>query len=102
MENIHTDAGAQKVKLPRSPTPQGLHSKRTTRRNGNSIYLVRLKMFDVHQQIDNIRGTNILNSLTLPALSPHEMAVPLKPLVHPVGIPRMTLYLPYHFVLKER
>ena len=60
-------------------------------------------MFDVHQQIDNnIRGTNMLNSLTLPALSPHEMAVPLKPLVQPAGIPRMTLCLPYHVVLKER
>lgn len=60
-------------------------------------------MFDVHQQIDNIiRGTNMLNSLTLPALSPQEMAVPLKPLVHPAGIPRMTLYLPYHVVLKKR
>ena len=60
-------------------------------------------MFDVHQQIDNIiRGTNKLNSLTLPALSPQEMAVPLKSLVHPAGIPRMTLYLPYHVVLKKR
>ena len=60
-------------------------------------------MFDVHQQIDNIiRGTNMLNSLTLPALSPQEMAVPLKPLVQPAGIPRMTLYLPYHVVLKKR